>query len=101
MTLLQLASHVYLSPILDSLSSDLLDAYDAHFERMSQLYEQRKPLLDAYEKWLAFCNDFLAFTVSVHGLIRGLAALFSDDLESINGSWSFSSARIQRSSRRA
>ena len=86
--------------MLESLSSHLLDAYDAHFERMSQLYEQRKPILDAYDKWLAFCNDFAAFTVSFDGLLDALFASFSEDLESIDRSRSLSSARIQRSNRR-
>ncbi len=48
---------------LEILSPDLLDAYDAEFERILQLYEKRKPVLDAYEKWLSFWNDFIAFTV--------------------------------------
>jgi hypothetical protein len=48
---------------IETLSPDLLDAYDAEFERISQLYEKRKPVLDAYHKWLSFWNDFVAFTV--------------------------------------
>jgi len=48
---------------IENLSADLLDAYDAEYERINQLYEQRKPILDAYEKWLTFWNDFVAFTV--------------------------------------
>ncbi|CAF5066790.1 unnamed protein product [Rotaria sp. Silwood1] len=49
---------------LDSqiLSPDILDAYDTEYERINQLYEKRKPILDAYEKWLSFWNDFVAFT---------------------------------------
>lgn len=46
----------------ESLSADLLDGYDAEYERVNQLYERRKPILDAYEKWLTFWNDFVAFT---------------------------------------
>jgi hypothetical protein len=45
------------------LSPDLLDAYDAEYERIYQLYQKRKPVLDAYEKWLSFWNDFVDFTV--------------------------------------
>lgn len=48
---------------LDTLSADLLDAYDAEYERVAHLYEQRKPVIDAYDKWLTFWNDFVAFTV--------------------------------------
>ncbi|CAF2666978.1 unnamed protein product [Rotaria sp. Silwood2] len=49
---------------LDSqtLSPDILDAYDVEYERISQLYEKRKPIIDAYEKWLSFWNDFVSFT---------------------------------------
>ncbi|CAF0869418.1 unnamed protein product [Rotaria sordida] len=49
---------------LDSqtLSSDILDAYDAEYERINQLHEKRKPIVDAYEKWLSFWNDFVVFT---------------------------------------
>ena len=49
--------------LLETLSPDLLDAYDAEFERILQLYEKRKPVIDAYEKWLSFWNDFVSFTV--------------------------------------
>ncbi|CAF3117056.1 unnamed protein product [Rotaria sp. Silwood2] len=46
----------------ENLSSDLLDAYDAELERISQLYKKRQPVLDAYNKWLSFWNEFVAFT---------------------------------------
>ncbi|UJR07856.1 hypothetical protein I4U23_012139 [Adineta vaga] len=46
----------------ETLSPELLDAYDAEYERMSQLYEKRKPVLDAYHKWLSFWNEFVVFT---------------------------------------
>ena len=49
---------------IETLSADLLDAYDAEYERIAQLYEKRRPVIEAYEKWLAFWNDFVAFTVS-------------------------------------
>ncbi len=48
---------------IETLSPDLLDAYDAEYDRISQVYEKRKPVLDAYEKWLSFWNDFVVFTV--------------------------------------
>ena len=48
---------------IETLSSDLLDTYDAEYERICQLYEKRKPVIDAYEKWLSFWNDFVVFTV--------------------------------------
>jgi hypothetical protein len=48
---------------IEILSPDLLDAYDAEYERINQLYQKRKPVIDAYEKWLSFWNDFVAFTV--------------------------------------
>ncbi|CAF1330707.1 unnamed protein product [Adineta steineri] len=46
----------------ETLSADLLDAYDAEYERIAQLYQKRKPVIDAYEKWLTFWNDFVTFT---------------------------------------
>ncbi|CAF1037891.1 unnamed protein product [Rotaria magnacalcarata] len=46
----------------ETLTPDILDAYDAEYERISQFYEKRKPILDAYEKWLSFWHDFVAFT---------------------------------------
>lgn len=48
---------------IENLSADLLDEYDAEYERIYQIYEKRKPILDAYEKWLTFWNEFVAFTV--------------------------------------
>lgn len=51
---------------IETLSPELLDAYDAEYERIHQLYEKRKSVLDAYEKWLTFWNDFVAFTVNYH-----------------------------------
>ncbi|CAF1524054.1 unnamed protein product, partial [Adineta ricciae] len=47
---------------LETLSADLLDAYDAEYERVAQLFEKRRPVIEAYEKWLTFWNDFVAFT---------------------------------------
>ncbi|UJR38308.1 hypothetical protein I4U23_030978 [Adineta vaga] len=46
----------------ENLSADLLDAYDAEYERIAQLYEKRRPVIDAYDKWVTFWNDFVAFT---------------------------------------
>lgn len=48
----------------ETLSSDLLDAYDAEYDRLFQFYQKRKPVLDAYEKWHSFWKDYLVFTVS-------------------------------------
>ncbi|CAF1260531.1 unnamed protein product [Adineta ricciae] len=46
----------------ETLSPELLDAYDTEYERVSELYENRKQVLDAYHKWLSFWNDFVTFT---------------------------------------
>ncbi|CAF4969469.1 unnamed protein product [Rotaria sp. Silwood1] len=46
----------------ENISSDLLDAYDTEFERITQLYKKRQPVLDAYNKWFSFWNEFVAFT---------------------------------------
>ncbi|CAF0804466.1 unnamed protein product [Rotaria sordida] len=45
----------------ENLSLDLFDAYDIELERISQLYKKRQPVLDAYNKWLSFWNEFVAF----------------------------------------
>ncbi|CAF0861300.1 unnamed protein product [Adineta steineri] len=45
----------------ETLSPELLDAYDAEYERILQLYEKRKPILDAYNKWFSFWEEFVAF----------------------------------------
>lgn len=57
-------SRLSANKITEPLSADLLDWYDAEFERLSALYEKRKPILDAYEKWLRFWNEFVAFQKS-------------------------------------
>jgi hypothetical protein len=84
---------VYLNFFLsiETLSPDLLDAYDAEYERICQLYEKRKPVLDAYNKWLSFWNDFVAFTVCYFDSSLFIELVFFVNyLESINRSWSFS-----------
>jgi hypothetical protein len=58
-----------------------LDEYDAEFERICQLYEKRKPVIEAYEKWLSFWNDFVAFTVCI---FIDFSFIQLDYLESIN-----------------
>ena len=45
------------------ITADLLDAYDAEYERISQLYQRRQPVLDAFDKWNSFWNEYVAFTV--------------------------------------
>lgn len=45
------------------ITADLLDAYDAEYERLSQLYQRRQPVLDAFDKWNSFWNEYVAFTV--------------------------------------
>ncbi|CAM4874743.1 unnamed protein product [Rotaria socialis] len=46
----------------ENLSSELLDAYDTELERITQLYKKRQPVLDAYDRWLSFWNEFVLFT---------------------------------------
>lgn len=81
---------------IETLTPEILDAYDAEYERINQLYEKRKPILDAYEKWLSFWNDFVAFTVHYFDVVDNYQLIFfSNYLESINRSRSFSYTRIQ------
>lgn len=85
---------------IETLSPDILDAYDAEYERIHQLYEKRKPVLDAYEKWLTFWNDFVAFTVNSNDGIRSIDFYVLIVLESVDRSWSFPHSWIQCRSRR-
>ena len=48
---------------VEPLTPELLDVYDAEYDRILQLYEKRRPVLDAFNKWFSYWNDFVAFMV--------------------------------------
>jgi len=55
----------YLEKIdFEQLSPELLDRYDNELIRIEELYEIRKPILDVYNKWFSFWNDYMAFEKS-------------------------------------
>lgn len=58
--------HFSSSRFAEKLTADLLDVYDTEYERIRQLYEKRKPMLDAFEKWAEFWKEFVEFTVKFY-----------------------------------
>ena len=50
---------------LEPLTSELLDEYESELKRLLILFNDRQPVLNAFDKWFSFWNEFLQFNVRV------------------------------------